>query len=88
MLEDAREPGLDARPPGKSVGPLQRRHQRILHYVFGEIRIAKLQDRHTQQISAMGMDQSGEFCGGGGVGHGLALRIASGDDRRKRNGRP
>src|ERR1022692_3066144 len=79
VLEDAREPGLDARPPGKSVGPLQSRHQRILHHVLGEIRIAKLQDRHTQQISAMGMDQGGEFCGGG-VGHGLALRIASGDD--------
>src|SRR5450755_523524 len=37
MLEDAREPSLDARPPRKSGSPLQRRNQRVLHHVLGGI---------------------------------------------------
>src|SRR2546423_1267512 len=37
----------------------------LLHHVLGEIAITKLQDRDTQQISAVGMDEGGEF----GVGH-------------------
>src|SRR5437868_3476666 len=65
VLEYARQPSLEARSPGKSLSPLQCRHQRILHHVLGEIAITKLQDRDTQQISAVGMDEGGEF----GVGH-------------------
>src|ERR1700681_1039535 len=65
VLEYPRQPGLEARSPGKSLSPLQCRHQRILHHVLGEIAIAKLQDRDTQQIPAVGVDEGGEF----GVGH-------------------
>src|ERR1700682_5755237 len=65
VLEYPRQPGLEARSPGKALNPLQCRDQRILHHVLGEIAITKLQDRDTQQISAVGVDEGGEF----GVGH-------------------
>src|SRR6202171_2123483 len=65
VLEDPRQPGLEARSSGKSLSPLQCRDQRVLHHILGQIAIAKLQDRDTQQISAVGVDEGGEF----GVGH-------------------
>src|SRR5713101_9451302 len=46
VVEYARQPGLEARSPGKSASPLQCRHQRLLHHVLGEIAITKLQDRY------------------------------------------
>src|ERR1700682_38618 len=67
VLEYAREPGLEARSPGKSASPLPRRHPPILYHVLREICVTKLQHCDTQEVTAVGVDQGGEFSGGRGL---------------------
>ena len=53
VLEDAGEPGLEARATGEAFRALQRRDQRVLHHVLGEIVVAQLQHRDAEQVTAM-----------------------------------
>ena len=67
MLEDAGQPRFCARFAGEPGLRIQRRDQRLLHDVFGEIGIAKLKLRDAQQIAAVNSQLGGERSGIHGV---------------------
>ena len=64
VLEDAGEPGLEARLAGEAAAG-ERGEQRVLHDVLRGIAIAQLQLRHSQQVAAMRFDLAGEVFGHG-----------------------
>jgi hypothetical protein len=60
VLQDSRQPGLDARPARESLARSQRRNQRFLDDVFGCVGVAELQLCNAQQIAAVTIELGGE----------------------------
>ena len=60
VLQDSRQPGLDARPAGEPYASPQCSDERLLNDVLGSVRVAQLKLGDTQQVPAVSIQLGSE----------------------------